>query len=59
MVLTALEVKQLYAKPSKCAFGVQEVEYVGHTISHDGVKVDCKKIKAFREWSIRNTLKKL
>jgi hypothetical protein len=33
-VLQLLEEKQLYANPSKCAFGVQEVEYLGHIVSH-------------------------
>jgi hypothetical protein len=44
-VLQILEEQQLYANPFKCAFGVQEVEYLGHIISHEGVKVDPKRIK--------------
>jgi hypothetical protein len=47
--LQLLEKQQLYAKPSKCAFGVQEVEYLGHILSHEGVRVDPNKIKATRE----------
>ena len=47
-VLKLLEEKQLYAKTSKCFFGVQEVEFVGHIVSHEGVKVDPKKLKALR-----------
>jgi len=58
-VLQLLEEQQLYAKPSKCAFGVQEVEYLGHVVSREGVKVDPNKIKAIREWTIPKTLKKL
>ena len=42
-VIKLLEEKQLYDKTSKCFFGVQEVEYLGHIVSHDGVKVDPKK----------------
>ena len=42
-VLQLLEEKQLYAKRSKCFFGVQEVEYLGHIVSHEGVKVDPSK----------------
>ena len=38
-VLQLLKEQQLYAKPSKCFFGVKEVEYLGHIVSHDGVKV--------------------
>jgi len=33
-VLQLLEEKQLYVKRSKCFFGVQEVEYLGHIVSH-------------------------
>jgi hypothetical protein len=54
-----LEEHQLYENPSKCAFGVQEVEYLGHIVSHEGVKVDLNKIKAMREWPIPKTLNKL
>jgi hypothetical protein len=35
------------------------VEYLGHTVPHEGVKVDPIKIKAIREWPIPQTLKKL
>jgi len=54
-----LEEKQLYEKPSKCAFGFQAVEYLGHIVSHESVKVDPNKIKSMREWPIPKTLKKL
>ena len=47
-VLKLLEEKQLYAKTSKCFFGVQEVEYLGHIVSHEGVKVDPNKIEAIK-----------
>ena len=52
MMLKLLEEKQLYAKISKCFFGVQEVEYLGHIVSHEGVKVEPKKIKTIKEWKI-------
>jgi hypothetical protein len=58
-VLQLLKEQQLYAKPSKCFFGVKEVEYLGHIISHEGVKVDPKNIKAMMDWSIPKTLKNL
>ena len=32
-VLKLFQEKQLYAKTSKCLFGVQEVEYLGHIVS--------------------------
>jgi hypothetical protein len=51
-VLQLLEERKIYAKPSKCSFGVQEVEYLGHIVSHEGVKVDPNKIKAMKECPI-------
>jgi hypothetical protein len=35
------------------------VEYLGHIVSHEGVKVDPNKIKYMREWPIPKNLKKL
>jgi hypothetical protein len=58
-VLQLLKEQQLYAKPSKCFFGVKEVEYLGHIVSHEGVKVEPNKIKAMMDWSIPKTLKNL
>eukprot|EP00253_Pinus_taeda_P012567 PITA_12567 len=58
-VLKLLEEKQLYEKSSKCFFGAQEVEYLGHIVSHEGVKVDPRKIKAIKEWKIPTSIKHL
>eukprot|EP00253_Pinus_taeda_P019131 PITA_19131 len=57
-VLQLLEEKQLYAKRSKSFFGVQEVEYLGHIVSHEGVKVDPSKIN-IKEWRIPTSIKHL
>ena len=59
MVLKLLEEKQLYENTSKFFFGVEEVEYLGHIISHEGVMVDPNKIKAIKEWEIPTTIKNL
>jgi len=58
-VLQLLEEKQLYAKISKRFFRVQELEYLGHIVSHEGVKVDPRKIKAIKEWKIPTSIKHL
>eukprot|EP00253_Pinus_taeda_P013602 PITA_13602 len=58
-VLQLLEEKQLYAKRSKCFFVVQKVEYLGHIVSHEGVKVEAGKIKAIKEWEIPTSIKHL
>ena len=49
MVLQLLKDEELYAKPSKCFFGGKEVEYLGHIVFHEGVKVDPKKIKSMMD----------
>ena len=58
-VLQLLKEQQLYVKPSKYLFWVNEVEYLGHIVSHEGVKVDPNKIKAMMDWMIPKTLKNL
>lgn len=52
-----LEDQQQCANPSKCCIRVQEVEYLGHILSYEGVKVDPNKIKMMMEWLIPKTLK--
>ena len=35
------------------------MEYLSHIVSHEGVKVDPKKIKAIKEWKVPTTIKHL
>ena len=49
-VLSALERHHLYAKASKCQFGMAELDFLGHTISGAGIKVDARKVKAILDW---------
>ncbi|KAL8134978.1 hypothetical protein AgCh_009846 [Apium graveolens] len=42
--------KKLYAKFSKCEFWLQEVQFLGHVVSHEGIKVDPAKIEAITNW---------
>ena len=51
--------EHLSFKKSKCSFGVPEVEYLGHIVGRDGVKVDPKKIQAMQDWPHPTTLKSL
>jgi hypothetical protein len=48
-VLQLLEEQQIYTNPFKCAFGVQEMKYLHHIVSHEGVKLDPNKIKAMKK----------
>ncbi|XP_073260705.1 uncharacterized protein [Populus alba] len=49
-VLETLHANQLFAKKSKCAFGEQQIEYLGHVISIKGVAIDKRKIEAVANW---------
>ena len=49
-ILEVLLKHQLFAKKTKCVFGCSEVEYLGHVISGEGVKVDPKKTAAMQHW---------
>lgn len=57
IVLQILSTNSLFAKESKCRFGVLQVEYLGHVISEQGVSVDPAKIQAVIEWPTPTTAK--
>jgi hypothetical protein len=58
-VLSLLAQHQLFLKQSKCAFGASEVEYLGHLVGKDGIRVDPKMIEAMQDWPHPKTLKSL
>ena len=58
-VLQILQAHQLYAKLSKCKFGVDEIDYLGHFISDQGVRTDPSKLEAMSKWPIPTTIKSL
>ena len=49
-VLEILRLNKLFAKRSKCYVGVEQVEYLGHIISGQGVSTDPKKIEPVKNW---------
>ncbi|XP_050897775.1 uncharacterized mitochondrial protein AtMg00860-like [Lathyrus oleraceus] len=49
----------LFAKLSKCSFGLSEVEYLGHIVSGDGVSMVSTKVQAVLDWLIPTNLKQL
>ena len=50
IVLQLLKEHQLYAKLSKCHFGLEEIKYLGHLVSKEGIKPDPKKIQVLLDW---------
>ena len=49
VVLKIMHDQSLFAKMSKCEFGLKEILYLGHIIGQYGLKVDMEKIKSFIE----------
>ena len=56
-VLERLRQHTLYAKRSKCDFGVLQVEYLGHIVGGGKVWADPAKILAVSEWPAPTTVK--
>ena len=50
IALQKLREKRLYAKFSKCEFWLTEVQFLGHVVSKEGIKVDPVKIEAVSKW---------
>ena len=50
-VLKIMHDQYLFAKLSKCEFGLKELLYLGHITGQDGVKVDMEKIRSIIEWT--------
>jgi hypothetical protein len=50
IVLTRLREHQLYAKFSKCTFWLEEIQFLGHVLSANGIVVDPSKGKDILEW---------
>ncbi|XP_052292019.1 uncharacterized protein LOC127900817 [Citrus sinensis] len=59
LVLETLIKNYLFVKKSKCSFGKEQVEYLGHLISEQGVATDPAKIESMKCWPSPNSLKAL
>ncbi|KAI5436920.1 hypothetical protein KIW84_023156 [Lathyrus oleraceus] len=59
VLLQLLSDHQLFVKLSKCSFGLDEVEYLDHTVSGQGVTMDKHKVHAFLEWQTPANVKQL
>ena len=59
VVFKVLKENVLFAKLSKCSFGVLEIEYLGHIVSGEGVAMDATKVQAVLEWPTPLNIKQL
>ena len=44
-VLQTLKEAKLYAKPTKCSFFQEEINFLGHIVTKDGIKPDPEKVQ--------------
>jgi hypothetical protein len=45
----------LYARYLKCDFGMAQVDFLGHVVSHAGISTDPSKIESVRDWPVPKT----
>ena len=56
IVLQRLREHQLFAKFSKCEFWLEEISFLGHVVSGNGLAVDPEKIRAVTDWKKPETV---
>ena len=56
VVLETLRENKLYAKYQKCEFWLEQVAFLGHIVSADGIKVDPGKVEAITNWPKPSTV---
>lgn len=59
LVFDILRREQLYAKRSKCHWAQPQVEYLGHIVSSDGIRMDPRKSAVVRDWPVPVNLQEL
>jgi hypothetical protein len=50
VVLTRLREHKLYAKFSKCKFWLDQVQFLGHVLTTEGISVDPSKVQDILNW---------
>jgi hypothetical protein len=59
IALRILQEHQLYAKFSKCEFWLDQVEFLGHVISKEGIAVNPSKVASVLEWEAPKNVKQI
>ncbi|KAF1314311.1 Retroelement pol polyprotein, partial [Globisporangium splendens] len=59
MVCEVLRHEKLYARLSKCEFGKSSVQFLGHTVTAEGIQVDANKTTAIEKYPTPTTQKTL
>ena len=58
-VLDTLRRAQFYCKLSKCEFGLEEINFVGYTVSHNQIAMQAQKLEALRAWPVPTSVTRL
>ena len=58
-VLDILRQHQFYAKASKCKFFLREVEYLGHVVGADGIRIAEERLAVVKDWPVPTNLKEV
>ncbi|XP_052728500.1 uncharacterized protein LOC128195299 [Vigna angularis] len=56
LVLEILREHRLYGRLSKCEFWLDEIQFLGHVISSQGIAVDSSKVEAVLKWERPKTV---
>ena len=59
MVLKRLEEHKFYAQLHKCHFALPEVEFLGHMVSKEGIRVDPRKVQIVKDWPVPANISEL
>jgi hypothetical protein len=59
IALQVLKEHQLYAKFSKCEFWLDQVEFLGHVISKEGIAVNPSKVQSVLDWQAPTNVKEI
>ena len=58
-VLETLRQHHFYAKLSRCEFWMEQVAFLGHVLTGDGLSVDPEKIVKVKEWHVPRTVSEI
>ena len=59
MVFSCLRKHSLYSKLSKFSFYQNEIHYLGHIISSEGISVNLENVKAIMDWLVQRNAHKV
>ena len=58
-VMKRLAENKFFAQESKCHFGLQQIEFLGHIVSGEGIRVDPRKIQVVQDWPVPKSVQEV